>query len=81
MIITKYLGPTNHKGSRIKAIGPLGSVTVARQGGEGIEESYDRAVKVYCDKLGPSCRTFVRGVDPSGHNYIYIATTCPTVQL
>lgn len=81
MITTKFLGPTNHRGSRIKATGPFGSVTVSYDSALDNSANYDAAVKAYCDKHPNSCREYIRGIDASGHNYVYIATTCPKVIL
>jgi len=79
MIITKYLGPTDHKGSRIKATGSQGSVTISRNFAVNVDVDYDRAVKAYCDKFPDAPREFIRGTD--GCNYVYIATTCPKVSV
>lgn len=79
MIVTKYLGPTNHRGSHIKATGPLGSATVSYDSALDSSANYDAAVKAYCNKYPKAPREFIRGTD--GNNYVYIATTCPTVQL
>jgi len=79
MIVTKYLGPTDHKGSRIKATGVFGSVTVSYDSAIDNSANYDRAVKAYCDKYPDATREFIRGTD--GCNYVYIATTCPKVSV
>ena len=81
MIVTKYLGPTNHKGSRIKATGPLGSVTVSYDSALDNAANYDAAVTAYIELFGAQPREYIRAVMPDGNNYVYIATTCPKVQL
>ena len=54
-IVTKYIGPSNHRGSRIKAIAAAGSVTVPFEYGMSHEEHEERhqvAAKALCAKFG-----------------------------
>lgn len=58
-IWTKYIGPTNHKGARIKAIarvadglGPEMSLTEPRAHGLDIDEDHARVAKLLAAKLG-----------------------------
>ena len=58
-IWTKYIGPTNHKDARIKAIarvadslGPEMSLTVSRDWGLNLDEDHTRAAKLLAAKLG-----------------------------
>ena len=44
-IQTKYLSPTNTKGTRIKASCDDGSITVSRDYGANVEDDYLRAAK------------------------------------
>lgn len=80
MIITKYLGPTDHKGSRIKATGSQGSVTISRNFAVNVDVDYDRAVKAYCDKFDITHREFIRGCH-DGCNFTYVPTHCPKVSV
>jgi len=50
-ITTKYLGPTNTKGSRIKASCEGGSITVSLDYGVEIEQDYMKAAKALKDKM------------------------------
>ena len=52
-IITKYLGPTNTKGSRVKATnyGSV-SVTISWNHDLTVVENHEVAAKALCDKLG-----------------------------
>lgn len=79
MITTKFLGPTNHRGSRIKATGPCGSVTIARDHALGPGENHDAAARAYATKYdvhGDTLRAC-----PDGGGFVYVFTTCPTVTL
>lgn len=51
-ITVKYLGPTNTKGTRIKASCEGGSVTVSRDYSAEVEQDYMRAAKALKDKMG-----------------------------
>jgi hypothetical protein len=50
-IQTRFLGPTNHKGSRIKAFAQAGSVTVSKDYGLTEYEEHERAAIALCDKF------------------------------
>lgn len=50
-IQTKFLGPTNHRGARIKAVCDAGSITVAWDYQWGIEENHVRAAMALAAKL------------------------------
>lgn len=50
-ITTKYMGPTNHRGSRIKASCPAGSVTIPFNYGSGDGGHYEAFIALI-DKLG-----------------------------
>jgi hypothetical protein len=50
-IVTKYIGPTNHRGSRIKAIAAAGSVTVPYEYGTDTEGAHRIAAVALCQKL------------------------------
>lgn len=51
-IVTKYFGPTNTRGSRIKATAQAGSVVVPWDHSLGIDENHDRAANALLKKLG-----------------------------
>lgn len=51
-ITTKYLGPTNFRGARIKASCEAGSVSIPFGHELRIEERHGKAVRALLDKLG-----------------------------
>lgn len=52
-ITTKYLGPTNHKGSRIKATEPDGkSITISWNHALNAEANHSDCARMLMDKLG-----------------------------
>lgn len=51
-ITTKYLGPTNYRGARVKATCEAGSVTVSWDHALGSEENHDAACRALALKLG-----------------------------
>ncbi len=51
-IVTKYLGPTNTRGSRVKATCNAGSVTVSWDHALNIDENHEAAFRALVDKLG-----------------------------
>jgi hypothetical protein len=51
-IVTKFIGPTNTKGARIKAVASAGSVTVSFEYGMSHEERHQVAAKALCAKFG-----------------------------
>ena len=51
-IFTKWLGPTNHKGSRVKAYCDAGQVTVSWEYGSSVEENHKHAARTLAEKLG-----------------------------
>ena len=51
-IITKWIGPTNTRGDRIKATAAAGSVTVPYKGGEDTLNAHRVAAVAFCAKFG-----------------------------
>lgn len=51
-IVTKYLGPTNTRGSRVKATCNAGSVTVSWDYALNIDENHEAAFRALATKLG-----------------------------
>lgn len=77
-ITTRYLGPTNTKGSRIKAIarkrdgwGPEMSLTRHRSGGLSVEANHASAAKELATKLGWS-GLWIAGGMPTGDGNMYV---------
>ena len=79
-IITKYLGPTNHRGSRIKATAWAGSVTVSYDYSVDSGGNHKAAAQAVCDKLNNSPiieegRWVIEtwAATPDGRGYAFIA--------
>lgn len=72
-INTKYIGPTNTKGSRIKAThsGKSLSVTLSYDYGLNADENHLQAAKVLRDKLGWK-NQFYGGSNQSGDGYVFV---------
>jgi hypothetical protein len=51
-IETKYLGPTNHRGARIKASCHAGQVTISRDCAMNIDDNHRAAARALITKLG-----------------------------
>jgi hypothetical protein len=51
-IITKFIGPTNIKGARIKASASAGSVTIPFPYELNLYERHEKAARALLDKLG-----------------------------
>ena len=70
-IETKYLGPTNHKGARIKATAQARSVTVSWDYSANTERSHDAGALALIRKLG-WFGTWVRGWKADGTGCVYV---------
>ena len=78
-IETKYLGPTNTKGARIKASAEAGHVTVPFDYGPGTDNgAHDLAMIALVAKLG-WCGVWARGgkADGTGNVYVCISLDRP----
>jgi hypothetical protein len=74
-ITTKYFGPTNTRGARIKASCPAGSVSVPYDDELNTEEMHTAAFKVLVAKLGwttPSYGNWFIGGTQAG--YVFVAS-------
>ena len=80
-IITKYLGPTESRGARVKATAQAGSVTIHWDDALDIEENHDRAAMTLAHKLGWISQTsgkpysgerLLRGGMPKGDGNCYV---------
>lgn len=76
-IITKYVGPTNFKGSRIKATASAGSVTVSYDSGLSSDANHDNAAYKLAEKFGWH-GTYNRGGMPGDKGNVYVATSAST---
>lgn len=71
-ITTKFLGPTNHRGARIKASAQAGSVTVHYEyGADGVDGAHDIAAEALIRKLG-WFGTWTRGGTPDWKGNVYV---------
>lgn len=66
-IVTKFLGPTNNRGARVKATAEAGSVTIGWDHARNIEENHREAAQRLAEKFGWHQRaTLVGGALPGG---------------
>ena len=70
-IETKYLGPTNTKGARIKASAQSGSVTIPFEYGPGTDGAHDLALIALVTKLG-WWGVWARGGKADGTGNVYV---------
>lgn len=50
-IMTKYIGPTNSRNSRIKASAPAGSITISYDRELNEDDNHKQAAEALCDKF------------------------------
>jgi len=72
-IITKYLPPTNVKGSRIKATAAAGSLTLHLDHALSIEDAHAKVAELLATKLGWRGNWFMGGM-PDDRGYCFICT-------
>lgn len=70
-IVTKYLGPTNFRGSRVKATCDAGSITLGWDHSLNSEDNHTRAAQALADKLGWK-GTMIGGGLPAGNGNAYV---------
>ena len=69
-IITKFLGPTDTKGSRIKAFADAGSVTIGYPHELSGEDAFRAAAVALCEKLEKqACANWRKLAEESGRTY------------
>lgn len=51
-IVTKFIGPTNHRGARVKATAQAGTVTIAWDDAQGIDGNHYAAMRAFCLRYG-----------------------------
>lgn len=68
-VITKYIGPTNTKGSRVKASCEAGSITVNWDHSLNSDQNHDAACQALLDKLGWSGE-WIGGGTSTGYVYV-----------
>lgn len=72
-ITTKYLSPTNVKGSRIKATASAGSITLHLDHALGIEANHAKAAEALASKFNWRGNWF-RGGMPDDAGYCFVCT-------
>jgi hypothetical protein len=70
-ITTKFVGPTNHRGSRVTARAQAGKVTVSWDHALDIDANHDQAALALIRKFGWS-GTWHRGGMPGGEGNVYV---------
>lgn len=75
-IVTKFLGPTNYRGSRIKARCDAGSVVISLDYAESVEENHRIAAMTLVKKLGWDGR-WIGGSLSDGHCFVRAPEVTP----
>lgn len=73
-IETKYLGPTNTKGGRVKATADAGSITVEWDHALNIHDNHEAAARALLDKLdwASDCKALHQGALPGDRGYCFV---------
>jgi hypothetical protein len=72
-ITTKYLGPTNVRGSRIKAKAAAGSITIHYDDSLNSQQAHAKAAKALAEKLGWEGAYYQGGLpDDCGYCFVHI---------
>jgi hypothetical protein len=72
-IVTKYIGPSNTKGSRIKASAAAGSITVHYDDALNSENNHAAAAQALAAKLGWPGTWYMGGL-PNDCGYCFVST-------
>jgi hypothetical protein len=75
-IVTKYLGPTNTRGARVKATAQAGSVTVPWNHEWGVDRNHAFAASELVKRYGWPSGPWVHGAAPDGSGNVYVL--CPS---
>lgn len=70
-IITKYIGPTNYRGSRVKASASAGSVTLEWDNALNSDGNHAAAAQALCDKYGWTGEYAMGGTETG---YVFVST-------
>ena len=60
-IVTKYLGPTNFRGSRVKAACEAGTITMSWHSNLDTDDNHEKAARTLLHKLGWDDRSDIVG--------------------
>jgi hypothetical protein len=67
-VFTRWLGPTNHRGSRVKAVTPSGdALTLPWDYSQGESENHRSAAIALLSRLGWQYEELVTGLIPQGY--------------
>ncbi len=72
-IATRFLGPTDFRGSRVKATCQAGALTLSWDDACGIDDNHTAAARALATKLGWAGRWVVGGL-PDGTGNVYVWT-------
>ena len=78
-IVTKYFGPGNVRGSRIKATAAAGSITVHYNSSLGTDDNHAAAAKAFALKMGWDGYWFAGGM-PEGCGNVFVCTNEPALK-
>lgn len=70
-ITTKFLGPTNHRGARIKATAAAGTITIDWDYSINSDRNHDAAAKALAAKLDWAGAWFAGGL-PTNDGNVYV---------
>lgn len=77
-IVTKYLGPTNHRGARVKAQCQAGSIVIPWDDALDTDANHDAAARALICKLGWDGpyyqQEWYRGGSPKGDGNVYVCS-------
>lgn len=71
-IITKYLGPTETKGARVKAKAYAGNITINWDDGLDVNENHYKAALALCEKLEWRAGELIGGGMPDNTGNVYL---------
>lgn len=74
-IETKFIGPTNYRGARVKARCQAGSITVSWDYGLDVDGNHDKAAMALVAKLGWDSSHYgpwIGGGRPDGRGNVYV---------
>ena len=72
-IVTKYLGPSNHRGARVKATAQAGSITLPWDDARDVDENHAASVMALAAKYNWGT-AWIGGGSPDGTSYVWVCT-------
>jgi hypothetical protein len=70
-ISTRYLGPTNHRGARIKVTAEAGALTVSWDHSLNVDENHAKAAKAFADRWDWG-GVWIGSPSPDGKGYVFV---------